>query len=1215
MNSESSNSELPKEVLLGTPGPLPKLHIDLDPSDPAALLFASGIESTDDVPTIVSRTPPQLVKSAEAETPPDVFKGKKLGHYELIGAIGKGGMATVLKARDTLLDRTVAVKVLPPDMAKENENVLRFHQEARSAARLDHENIARVFYCGEDQNLSFIAFEFIEGKNLREILTARNTIPYQEALLYMIQVARGMNHAASRNVVHRDIKPSNIIITPTGLVKLVDMGLARSLGPNEGGLTQSGMTLGTFDYISPEQALEPRDADHRSDIYSLGCTFYHLITGHAVVPEGTAARKLYHHQHVKPTDPRVLIPDLPDEIAMLLDKMMAKLPIDRYQSPQAMLDEMENVAIRLGIATQDSQIKASGSTLISPEGRHQSLTYPLALVGLFITLALVFMDSLQSKSPSVEGNWPFKNQRSASNDSPLLHDSGVDKPRENTPINNPATESKAGLITRYESEEPTLKDLREWLQRNKDARQIEIILSKDLDLTPENDKQEPGLIINNAQIKIRGKDSVKRPTIRLNYDARSSTNPIAWSAFAIDSDDATIQDVNIAIDARSTDTEMHGITYRGKKTLVLRRCEFIQAQAVQSENRQLASLLIDSPENTKPLINIEDCCFLGFEQIVSPLNEIGKPEPVSYRQPDGGGCDAIIKKGNSRIRITDCVFGPHYSVIHFSGKTDMDNPVMFQHCSFMQGTKSSLIYAGLQSSPQVEINHSLIAKLPDLAFQTDTDSAVLIRNTMGPNQTKYKGEENRYYKVDSFLVQNSAQVSVHEFPAFQAQLRDNKLGADDTSRLLETSPWKNDQPLKLLEEFHLGQAFMVKDTVIELRSPDNISGRLIGAEKFLDFSYISKPLPPIANTKPETSAKSRIVDANETEDPLKFVFKTLEAALATCKGGETILIRHEGDLILKPLRIDKIAYEITIKSFPGSKPVLVSGDTREGIIVAMFLINESSLKLEDLEIVSRPFLSGLRTPSLAILGKASSFNLKNCIITFEKSDALQLPTVVGLWADTNLMMDSMLGKPTTPPNSILIDQCRVRGECNLFRNRTTRNCELQINQSFIAISGAIIKLETSGAGTSGIAGLQARMNKVSAFCEGIPFQITQGKPAVVPIVLKLSESLLVQIGMKEFVQLEDPEISPERLKESIQIEGSRNIYGSGDNLLLAKSPLDANKDFLLSFEGWKAHFSDLQGSKLTMPIPALATKSASFWKAPLNQFRTEETTGIGYSAP
>ena len=1215
MNNESSNPELPKEVLLGTLGPLPKLHIDLDPSDPAALLFSSAIESTDDSPTIVSRTVPQLVKPVESEPSPDVFKGKKLGHYELIGAIGKGGMATVLKARDTLLDRTVAVKVLPPDMAKENENVLRFHQEARSAARLDHENIARVFYCGEDQNLSFIAFEFIEGKNLREILTARSTIPYQEALLYMIQVARGLTHAASRNVVHRDIKPSNIIITPTGLVKLVDMGLARSLGPNEGGLTQSGMTLGTFDYISPEQALEPRDADHRSDIYSLGCTFYHLLTGHAVVPEGTAARKLYHHQHVKPTDPRVLIPDLPDGIAMLLDKMMAKSPIDRYQTPQEMLYEMESVAISLGIAHGDSQISVLSSHIIRPAGKQQSLTYPLVLAGIFIIVVLVLMDSLQSKATNTEGNWPFKNPRSASNDSPLFPDTGVNKPRDNTPINNPAMETKVGLIPKYESEEPTLKDIKEWLQKNKDAKQIEIVLSKDLDLTPENDKQEPGLILNHAQIKIRGKDSVKRPTIKLSYDARSLTNPVAWSALTIDSDDAIIQDVNITIDARSTDTEMHGITFKGKKTLLLRRCEFIQAQAVQSENRQLASLLLDSPENMKPMINIEDCCFLGFEQIVSPLNDIGKPESVSYRQPDGGGCDAIIKKGNSRIRVSDCVFGPHYSIIHFLGKTDIDNLVVIQHCSIMQGTKSCLIYAGAQSSPQVEMIHSLIARSPDLVFQADADGAVLIRNTMGPNQTKYKGDENRYYKVDSFLVQNSPPISFPDFSAFQTLLRDNKLGVDDSSKLLETSPWKSDQPLKLLEEFHLGQAFMIKDSSIELRSPDNIADRLIGAEKFLDFSYISRPLPPITSTKPEASNKPRVVDSTEVEDPSKFVFKTLEAALASCKGSETILIRHDGDLIIKPLRLDKTAGEITIKPFPGSKPILVSGDTREGIIVAMFLINESSLKLEDLEIVSRPILAGLRTPSLATLGKAGSINLKNCSVTFEKSEALQLPTIIGLGVDTNLMMDSMPGKPAAPANSILIDQCRLRGECNIFRNRTTRNCELQITQSFIAIAGAIIKVESSGTGTVGIAGLQARINKVSAFCEGIPFQITQGKPSASPIMLKLSESLLVQIGAKEFVQLEDPEISPERLKESFQVEGVRNIYGSGDKLLLAKSPVDISKEFSLTLDGWNALFPDSQGIKLITSIPALGTKTGAFWKAPLNLFRTDETAGVGYPAP
>ena len=228
-----------------------------------------------------------------------------LAHFELIEPIGVGGMAAVLRARDTQLDRIVALKILPPEMAADPENVRRFHQEARAAAKLDHENIARVFFCGEDQGLHFIAFEFVEGDNLRTILERRGRLPVGEAVHYMLQVAAGLAHAAERGVVHRDIKPSNIIITPNGRAKLVDMGLARSLEPHaDDGLTQSGVTLGTFDYISPEQALEPRDADVRSDIYSLGCTFYHMLTGQPPVPEGTAAKKLHHHQHVTPLDPR-----------------------------------------------------------------------------------------------------------------------------------------------------------------------------------------------------------------------------------------------------------------------------------------------------------------------------------------------------------------------------------------------------------------------------------------------------------------------------------------------------------------------------------------------------------------------------------------------------------------------------------------------------------------------------------------------------------------------------------------------------------------------------------------------------------------------------------------------------------------------------------------------------------------------------------------------
>src|SRR5262249_46230998 len=159
-----------------------------------------------------------------------------------------------------------------------------------------------------------------------------------------------------RGVVHRDVKPSNIIITPNGRAKLVDMGLARSMERgSQIELTQSGVTLGTFDYISPEQALEPRDADVRSDIYSLGCTFYHLLTGRTPTPEGTAAKKLHHHQHVNPVDPRHYVPDLPFEVVQILDRMMAKKPADRFQTPEELVQHLLLAAKDLGLHSETTE--------------------------------------------------------------------------------------------------------------------------------------------------------------------------------------------------------------------------------------------------------------------------------------------------------------------------------------------------------------------------------------------------------------------------------------------------------------------------------------------------------------------------------------------------------------------------------------------------------------------------------------------------------------------------------------------------------------------------------------------------------------------------------------------------------------------------------------------------------------------------------------------
>ena len=277
--------------------------------------------------------------------------GDRLGHFELVEYVGGGGMGRVFRAIDTQLGRTVALKVLPPEQASDPDALQRFQNEAQSSARLDHDNIARAYYVGEDRGLHYIVFEFIEGVNVRLLVERKGPLPLAEAVSYTLQVAEALAHADARAVVHRDIKPSNVLITPEGRVKLIDMGLARlrHADPAVADLTASGVTLGTFDYISPEQARDPRNADIRSDIYSLGCTLFFMLAGQPPFPEGTVLQKLLQHQGDQPPDIQQFRPELPEESSRVLRKMMAKDPRHRYASPAELVADLLLLAEQIGL--------------------------------------------------------------------------------------------------------------------------------------------------------------------------------------------------------------------------------------------------------------------------------------------------------------------------------------------------------------------------------------------------------------------------------------------------------------------------------------------------------------------------------------------------------------------------------------------------------------------------------------------------------------------------------------------------------------------------------------------------------------------------------------------------------------------------------------------------------------------------------------------------
>jgi serine/threonine-protein kinase len=277
--------------------------------------------------------------------------GQQLGDVRLEEFVGGGGMGSVFRGVDTRLDRTVAVKVLAKPRASDANSDGRFEMEARSAARLDHPNIARVHFVGEERGYRYLVFEYIEGTNLRDLVYAHGPFPLADALRYMLQIADALLHAWQRDVVHRDIKPSYILVTPDGQAKLVDMGLAR-VEPADAAdheLTTSGVTLGTFDYMAPEQARDPRLADVRSDIYSLGCTFFFLLVGKPPFPDGSALQKLLQHQSGDPPDLAQFRSDVPESVAELVDTMLAKRPEDRFQNPAELLSALIAVTEQLGV--------------------------------------------------------------------------------------------------------------------------------------------------------------------------------------------------------------------------------------------------------------------------------------------------------------------------------------------------------------------------------------------------------------------------------------------------------------------------------------------------------------------------------------------------------------------------------------------------------------------------------------------------------------------------------------------------------------------------------------------------------------------------------------------------------------------------------------------------------------------------------------------------
>ncbi|QJW94892.1 serine/threonine-protein kinase [Frigoriglobus tundricola] len=986
-------------------------------------------------------------------------------------------MAAVLKARDLELGRIVALKILPPEAARDPESVNRFKQEGRAAAKLDHDNVARVYFCGEDQGLHFIAFEFVEGDNLRVLIDRRGPLTAAECVPYMMQVAAGLNHAAERGVVHRDIKPSNILITPDGRAKIVDMGLARYLDSDavNGGVTQSGVTLGTFDYISPEQALDPRRADVRSDIYSLGCTFYHALTGRPPVPEGTAARKLRAHQNEPPLDPRELNPAVPDELAAVLAHMMAKAPADRYQTPTELIAHLKGLAERLRLGADplanDSATKAvPAETRLLPQEPRVRPWWVLAVAAVALAaVAFVVATSNPGPAPGVFGGADLAKEKAP--DVPLPSEKGVGPPVGLKPPTGPVTTVPA-LVDRLEDPNATGRV------------RVELGPGK-FDLTK---------LPRSVSFKGRSLELVGAPGGGTRVVLAADQNRDAPGSLVLKATDET-------------------------KSLTLRNIWFdlTLTRNVTEEvppRTELFGLQLDAAQ-----VSLDDCVFSTSDRNLDSYSPRSVAVTRSTAGPlrldvlrclfaPGSGVGVTVPTG-AKVYVTDSGFAPHEAGIHIESPLiagadprAQTTDVQLEHSSFMLDPGECAVETDAPAATSVTTADCLFAPVggPPVLPTFPTTSAAISRGVVvrvrgaRPDGVEVKprsGRTNAFYNVDLLGTRDDTiEAGDKGFVALKQRpwaIGDTLAAARDPE-----SPWKAFR-LKVAGP-EVDGALLTVDKKPEplgaaFYQPDN--KRRLTYEGMDGFTWGG-----IARPKPAAEVRQKVWYPKPPPgtEALPGVYANLGALLDQLRPGEDVLIRHDGELPCDTIKLRSQAkpnegeFRVTFRPYPGCQPVLTVHKDSE-LDQTLFKLLGGEVTFENVHFRLAPDQPKERQTVTAVAllgGKGCAFN--SCVFTLAEEDeakvaAVHLPDVekaMVMKADTRVVP------------KVTFTNCLVRGRGRGVWVGASRPVTLEMTNTLTALDGPVFFAEAGGEAVAGTS--TAKFTRVTVLAGG-PVVEMHGKSA------------------------------------------------------------------------------------------------------------------------
>ena len=917
---------------------------------------------------------------------------------------------------------------------------------------LDHENVARVYFCGEDQGLHFIAFEFVEGDNLRQLIDRRGAIPAAECVRYMIQVAAGLSHAAERGVVHRDIKPSNIIITPDGRAKIVDMGLARHLDAINGGVTHSGVTLGTFDYISPEQALDPRRADVRSDIYSLGCALTMRLPVVRPCQRGLRPRN-YRPINTSIHSTRAIEPDIPDDVAVILSRMMAKNPDQRYQTPADLIGHLKGVAERLRLSldmvANDSTVRAvPASRALVAESSRLRLGWMAAVAAVII--AVVASATLPgSNGRSTQPAW-------AQNLPDTIAEPPIGPASAGTQnLGQPAT----GVVV-----VSTAKRLAQALA---DPRTKQVHLSAG---TYDLREHSGGIVYTGTErneLKLIGSPTGDtRIILNASHLAAIAGSPSAGS-LTIKTERLTISDVRFEIHATFAIGELFGVEGAATQAVGvfiqsatanppqvhLMDCAFLWKDAPEEE---AVSVAVAHPNSKSVQVDIERCVFDHGRDLVS--GSIGLQVPP-----------------RAHVRIVDSGFGAHTAAIQVAAaKEDDTEPppaqaiVKLIQSSFILESQGVVVSA--VSPAAVMAGYCVFAQAgPE---QTPIPAVLQSDKLDGMKFSGIAGQKNAYFQVNPLATGTGEAARTYSFD----ECTTNRWPITDVGAVvLAQRPWSRPNPVEALATADPWVAFRLKiETEPALFLPKGSDPRVVGAQFRDQLRNVRRAYPEIPWPPPEparSTSEPRLLvwyPALKLKDgePLpRDTFSDLDALLRAARGGDTILIRHSGLLHLKKtIELEKprgsaTGTKLTFRPSDGSTPVLTPDPEWGKLDQSLFRLIGGEVEFNGVQFLLQP--SKPRSPQAVSAvtvagGKGCAFT--RCVFTLLEEDDAKAAAVLITDPATFMVMDGA----TRQTPEVKFDRCVLRGRGRGVWAPASRTVKVDMNQSLTALDGPLFLAQSAG---------------------------------------------------------------------------------------------------------------------------------------------------------